>query len=187
VRALPAIAVAAAAAVWAVAAPGAEVHPKALVLTRSHLPAGCVLKEGRPYSNESFSGGQRRSAELVARSGRVGGYTVTFENATAKRSRVIRSRVDEFSRPAGAHLVLATIDADQQGRNVGRGLLADGRERAGIGAESWVYWAGHPSFYVFVMWRHGRWLGIVDSWGVGRERTLALARVQQRRMATKLG
>jgi hypothetical protein len=65
-------------------------------------------------------------------------------------------------------------------------IQAYGREDAEIGKESWVYWSGYPGYYVLVAWRHDRTLGLISSWDVGREGTLKLARIQQRRMAAAL-
>ena len=81
-------------------------------------------------------------------------------------------------------LFLLWIDAEQRRHNAKRGaLFADGREGTAIGDQSWVYWSGYPGYYAIVTWRQARFLGIVASWGIGKERTLALARVQQRRIA----
>jgi hypothetical protein len=180
---------AAAALLLAAIASAAGLDPRSLVLTQADMPAGYRLDRNDSFvmSNARFSGGIRANEKLVARSGRITGYLATYERRAGERLRTIRSRTDVLATPAGARLLLSALDASMRKTNAKRPpLLAYGRERAGIGGEGWVHWSGSPGYFVFVMWRHGRVLGVVDSWGVGRERTLALARVQQRRLAAAL-
>lgn len=57
------------------------------------------------------------------------------------------------------------------------------RAPAGVGTESWVYW---NSLYAVVYWRYSNvWSGVSGT-GLGKARTLALAREQQRRIAAAL-
>lgn len=77
-------------------------------------------------------------------------------------------------------------DARQRKDNAKRGVIRSyGRERAGIGSRSWVYWSGAPA-YVLVVWTSGRVLGYLVSWELGKQGTLTLARTQQRRIAAAL-
>ena len=178
-----------AAAIHAVPASAADIDPKGLVLTRADLPPGYQLNRQYTYvlSNARFSRGVRANEELVARSGRVTGYRARYDTKVGERIRTVMSQTDVFRRPEGARVLLLRVDALERKYNARRGLQAYGRERANIGGESWVYWSGYPGYYVFVAWRHGRFLGTIHSWGVGKERTLALARTQQRRIAAAVG
>lgn len=182
---LPALAVVALAIT--VPASAAPVDPQALVLRQADVPGRFTVdpRESEVTSNEFYS--RHGLAKLVARTGRIGGYRRVFRVGRS-RVDVIQSQVDLFRRPDGARAFLARVDAEQRRHNVRRGVIhAYGRERAEIGEESWVYWSGHPGYYVLVAWRHDRVLGLISSWGVGRVGSLKLARIQQRRMATALG
>ena len=59
------------------------------------------------------------------------------------------------------------------------------REAAGIGTESRVYWAGQRGF-TLVAWRYDRVFAGIVGLGLTRSQALALARVQQRRIAAAL-
>ena len=92
-----------------------------------------------------------------------------------------------FRTPDGARLMLAWHDAEQRRDNAKRGVIKSyGRESAGIGPSSWVYWSGYPGYYVLVVWTTDRTLGYVTSWELGKRATLSLARTQQRRMAAAI-
>ena len=164
----------------------AEIDPKALVLAEVDLPAGFRLNQAESYvvSNARFVRAVPANQKLVARSGRVTGYLARYDKGSGRQLRTIQSLVHEFGSREGARTFLLWIDAEQRRRNAKRGvLLRDGRATTPIGDQSWVYWSGYPGYYTMVTWRQARFLGIVASWGSGREPTLALARVQQRRIA----
>jgi hypothetical protein len=173
------------AAILAAAASAGAIDPRTLVLRQSEVSAGFVLdrqaSHATPNSTYTRPAGLR---EVVARSGRVTGYVSLFRKGKVK---VISSGVDLYHRPAGARMLLSYHDAQQRRYNKRRGVLqAYGRERAGVGSESWVYWSGYPGYYVLVVWRYGRILGAVQSWDLGREPTLRLARLVQKRIAAAL-
>ncbi len=183
------IAVLTAAALLTAPALAGVVDPKSLVLTVADLPAGYETdtKGTFVFTNARFSGDVRANKKLAARSGRVTGYLATYDKRSGRQLQTIQSATHMFRSPEGARLVLAHFDAVQRKRNARRGpLLADGRERTATGEESWVYWSGYPSYYAMVTWRQSRFLGLVASWGIGKQRTLALARAQERRIAAAL-
>jgi hypothetical protein len=115
---------------------------------------------------------------LFARSGRVTGYEAAFE----RRTGIIRSRADLFRRPDGARMVLDWLDAETRKGGI-KGLE---RARAGIGAESWIYWSGPPLNLTLVGWRYDRVFAAVVAFGISKKRALALGSAQQRRVAANL-
>ena len=172
--------------VVAVPASAAVVDPQALVLRQGDVPSRFTVdpRESRVTSNEFHS--RHGLGKLVARTGRVTGYRRVFRVGDS-RVNVIQSGVDVFRDPAGPRIMLARDDAEIRRINRKVGVInAYGREKAGLGSASWVYWSGYPGYYVFVVWCQGRLQGWINSWDVGREGTLKLARIQQRRMAAAL-
>jgi hypothetical protein len=164
--------------ILAVPASAAAVHPRALVLQRADVPAEFVLDRAesgvRRNDGAFFPDGDNEA--FVARSGRITGYVAQY----VKRGRDvgIQSSVDVFRRPVGARMMLVRVHGWWRrlgGGNPGR--------RGDISAESWVY-AG--SIDTVVLWRFGRIYGSVLGFGLSEDRTLALARVQQRRIAAAL-
>jgi len=168
------------AALLAVHASAADVDPKALVLRQADVPSGfrLDLQASGVRTNASES---RRSSELRAlltRSGRVTGYEAEFDG----RDAMIRSRTDLFRRPEGARMMLIWVD--KQARLSGlKGLK---RARAGVGAESWIYWQASASGSAVAIWRYGAAFAGVQGLGLSKARVLALARKQQRRIAAAL-
>lgn len=69
-------------------------------------------------------------------------------------------------------------------KNGVKGLV---QRRVRLGAEGWIYHGRSPIAITAVAWRHKRVFAGVATVGISRERTLALARVQQRRVAAALG
>jgi hypothetical protein len=150
----------------ALAAPASasELDPRTVVLRTTDVPSG-YRQEARQtgfFTNAEFS------AHYAARLGRMTGFVATFRRGGGGS---LRSRVDVFRRPAGARTLLRDLDDAYRSR---------GRRRAGVGVEGWTYSSGA---WAMVVWRHERLLGAIDSWGLGEQRALALARTQQRRMA----
>jgi hypothetical protein len=164
------VVLAATAAMAAIATRGAvaaDVDPRALVLAKADLTAEYRLdrRQSLVLSNEVFS------AKYAARLGRISGYLAKYRRQSGG---FMRSRADVFRRPVGARQLLRDLDDAFRSR---------GRHRAGVGAEGWVYSSG---IWAMVVWRHGRLLGVIDSWGLGKQRMLVFARLQQRRMAAAL-
>lgn len=169
----------AAALLVAVPASATEVDPKLLVLQQADVPAGFQLDRDesgvRTNAGEAKSGPEARA--LIARAGRVTGYEASW----SKESITLQSRVDLCERSAGARVVFDYIEDGMKLAGI-KGLR---REPAGIGSESWVYWAG-PRGLTLVAWRHGRVFAGIVGLGLTKARALALARVQQRRITAAL-
>jgi hypothetical protein len=167
---------------------GAATDPKQAVLRQSDVPAGFDLdmKASRYWSNKQFARGRPTVRKLIVESGRISGYQAVYTER-AVRLRMVQSGADLYRGPGGPRAVLSWMDRTQtenNARRVKRGDRPSGRQPARVGEESWMYWDGAPAFYVHVVWRQGRVLGSVNSWGIGRQQTLALAKVQQHRIAT---
>jgi hypothetical protein len=170
-----------------VPASASTVDPAALVLSPIDVPTGFVVdrRQSRETSNDTYSS-PPSLPKLVVRAERITGYRRVFRHRASK-VKVIHSQVDLFRRPQGAHAFLVWVDVAQRQINAARGVInAYGRDTAGLGEESWVYWSGYPGYYVLVVWRHGRSLGVLSTWELGREGTMRLARAQQRRIAAAL-
>jgi hypothetical protein len=164
----------------AMPASAASVDPKALVIRPSDVPAGYVLSrsESGVRTNQQEATESPEAGRLFRRLGRVTGYQMIFERG----ERTIEARADVFGSPASAREMLHW--ADRQARLAGvRGLR---RARAGIGAVGWVFDVGSPSVVAYVYWQHGSVWSALGGRGMSRDRALALARVQQRRMAAAL-
>ena len=92
----------------------------------------------------------------------------------------IQARADIFRTVGGARGFLAWIDLQWQKA----GLAGQRRARAPIGRDGLIFWS--PQEHAIVLWRHGHVFGGVLVLGVGRDRALALARAQERRIAAVL-
>jgi hypothetical protein len=175
-----ALAAVTAAALVCVSYAGAEVVPKSLVLSQADLPAGFRLDPGGTgvRSNAAESKGHTEVSRMFARSGRVTGYEAQFDRGRS----TIESRVDLFRRAAGAQVLF-----DWFVREVKiAGISGLERSRSDVGSEGWVYTSPSRGTFTLVVWRYDRVFAGVVARGVSRERTLALARVQQRRIAAAL-
>jgi hypothetical protein len=165
----------------AMPASAVTVDPKQLVLAPSDVPAGFRIDSAETgiRTNELEGKEYPETRPLFRRWRRVIGYQVSYR----RKGSSIEARADLFRAANGAHELQDW--ADREYRKSGMGGLM--RERAGIGSESVVYWGGGPSGHAVVIWRYQRvWAGIAGI-GLGRQRTLALARVQQRRIVAALG
>ena len=110
---------------------------------------------------------------------RVIGYQASYRGDDASR---IEARADLFRSASGANELQLWAVREYRRSGVS-GLM---RDRAGIGTESVIFWGGGRTGHAFVLWRYGRvWAGVAGI-GVGKQRTLALARKQQQRMAAAL-
>ena len=164
-----------------VASPAAAtLDPRTLVVAGADVPSGYRLdpRESGVRPNDGASVHATEQA-LYARSGRITGYEVTFRRG----STFIRSRMDLFRAAGGPKVVLDWFDAETKRSGI-KGLR---RGRAGIGVESWIYWAGKaPMSLNLVAWRQGRVFAGIVGFGVTKRRTLQLARDQQRRIVAAL-
>jgi len=173
--------VAVTAAILASSASAADIAPGRLVLRQSDVPVGFKLDRDNSgvRTNAREGEGDPEFRALIARAGRITGYETQFDS----RSDAIGSRADVFVTARGASTFLDWFD-DVFRREAGGRV---DRRRAGIGHESWVWRAPVPpsGSFTFVAWRYGRVFGGVIT-GLSRERTLALARTQHRRIVTAL-
>jgi len=163
--------------------------PRRLVLQESEVPAAYALDRpnSRFWPNAAVARNRADLTQLFARTGRVNGYRSTYKRVVGPRIRYISSTAETHRTSEGAGLYLSWIDAGQKKSNRTRerkGQEPYIRLRVGIGERGWAYIEGPPAYYVLVAWRHGRVVGSVQTWGIGVQRTLALARTQQRRIAT---
>jgi hypothetical protein len=168
--------------ILALPASAVSVDPKALVIRPSDVPADYVLSrnESGVRTNEQEAKESAEAGRLFRRLGRVTGYQMIFEG---RDERTIEARADVFGSPAAAREMLRW--ADRQARLAGiRGLR---RARAGIGAESWVLYLRTAWVETYVYWRYRSVWAALGGRGLSKEQALALARVQQRRMAAALG
>ena len=165
-----------------VAAPAAAsgLDPEGLVLSQTDVPTGFRLDrdESGVRTNELEAREHPETRALFTRWRRVTGYQAAYERSDSR----IEARADIFRDRDGAHSLLAWVDREVRKGGV-KGLK---RARAGVGGEGWVYWGGSSSTVAFVVWRHSRvWSGVAGM-GLGKARVLALARLQQQRIAEAL-
>ena len=168
--------------VIALPAAAATVDPKQLVLAPTDVPAGFRLDRAETgiRTNELEAKEYPETRAPFRRWRRVIGYQASYRGKDASR---IEARADLFRDAAGARQLQDW--ADREYRRSGISGLR--RSHAGVGAGGVVFWGGGHAGHAFVLWRYGRvWAGIAGI-GLGKERTLALARAQQRRIAAVLG
>jgi opacity protein-like surface antigen len=173
-RVLTLIAVCAAA--FAVTASAAQVNPKALVLQQRDAPAGFQLDRTKSGLLTNAEVRDPSDPTFEARAGRTTGYFVQYVQRGTGSG--VQSQVDLFRKPGGARMLLERVHASWL-------KLANGDPwgRARIGTEGW-YFGGDVDSAVY--WRYGRAVGFVLGIGMSRQQTLALARLQQRRIAAAL-
>ena len=162
----------------ALPASAAAVDPKQLVLGPSDVPAGFRIDpaESGIRTNELEAKEFPETRPLFRSWRRVIGYQASYRGDDASR---IEARADLFRSAGGAHELQLWAVREYRRSGVS-GLM---RGRAGIGTESVIFWGGG---HAFVLWRYERaWAGVAGI-GVGKQRTLALARKQQQRMAAAL-
>ena len=181
-RTLVVLAVLAAAALVPSAGAG-TVDPAALVLRGADLPHGYdVLRAntGR-VSNADAAQGNRALARSFALWGRLTGYNVEYEGGFAGN---IASSVDLFRRLQGAKAYLRWSVAVSPSRTglTFRPLPNGPGDEAFFARKSF---GGPP--WVIVLWRFRGVFASASADTIGLKRTLALARVQQRRIAAALG
>ncbi len=169
----------------------ADVDLKAMILREADLPPGfqihkregCVrtaLQCGVWTNEQDVAGFPSDYRAMVARSGRMTGYVLSYVRGTEA---LIGSGVILFRTARGAHEYYAFNVKVQMPR-------VAGVKRAGavpLGAEGSLFEGNEAgSFVRGVVWRHGRIVGIVKSFGVSRQQTVGLARVQQRKIVGAL-
>ncbi|MGH3077995.1 MAG: hypothetical protein ACRDPZ_07395 [Gaiellaceae bacterium] len=159
-------------------ASAATVDPKSLVLAQSDVPRGFRLDPAETglRSNELEAKESLQTRVKFALWRRVTGYQARFRRGSA----VVEARADVFRGADGARKLLEWVDLEA------RKSGTSGQQRAPmrIGAGGWIYWAG--GLYHLVAWRHGRVFAGVAGAQIARARLVALARVQQRRIAAAL-
>jgi len=148
-----------------------------LVLRAGDVPAGfaVVPDETGPRSNQHEWRDEPGARRVLKRAGRLTGYEARFE----RRTDSISSRVDLFRTAAGPRILLDYFASEMQKAGIS-GLR---RSRLAIGDGGWLYADREGRVFTIVVWRDGRVFAAVASSGIGRTRTLSLARVQQRRVA----
>lgn len=170
-----------AAVALALPAVAANPHPSALVVTRADVPVRFRLDRESTgvRSNAAEIEKNPELAPLFRRWGRVTGYEIEFDRGAAK----IEARADVFRARTGARQILDWYVLEVRKA----GLLGLRRTRARLGDQGWVYSsAKHPSAVTIVVWRYDRVFSGVLGQGITADRTLELARAQQRRIATAL-
>jgi hypothetical protein len=177
-----------AAAILATVASASTVDTRLLVLQETDVPSGFSVDRhsSRYWPNSALARSSPQVRKLLTSSGRMSGYTATYENGTP----AIVSAAHLFRKGGGAHMFYAGEDAQQQALNaerVKRGDHAYRHEPFALGDEALLYRSTQTPKVVLVLWRSGRVVGAVTTWGLGRDRTVALAQVQQRRIAKTLG
>ena len=173
-------------------ASAARVDARLLVLRTSDLPTGFKVDRGstRYWSNAAFANGKSRLRKLASDAGRVSGYSVGWDHGGGAPSRTILSVSDLCRSGAGAHLIFRDDDDEQRRVNaerVKKGGRAYKRRAPAIGNEAALYWSAAGPRFTFLVWRTGRAVLGVVAWGITPEKTVALARLQQRRVETALG
>jgi hypothetical protein len=166
----------------AVPASAADLDPRLLVLQSADVPPGFVLdrEDTGVRTNEDEGRESRQTRELIARLGRVTGYEAEWDQARGMK--VIHSRADVFRATAGARMLLDLYATGFRTSGI-KGLR---RTAVRIGDEGAVFHGGGNSDLAWVSWRSGRVTATLAGWGIPRTRTIALARIQQRRIAAGL-
>lgn len=174
------LAAAAAAVAAVVPLASAAPSPQELVLRQADVPAGFRLDpaESGVRSNAREIEASPQLRPLFARWNRVTGYEATFERKGD--SSEISARADLFRRAAGARSLLVWFDRELRKASP----VPLRRTAVPIGAGGWAYTG---TAVTLVVWRSGRvFAGVSGEGAVTKARTLALARMQQRRIAAAL-
>lgn len=149
--------------------------PGELVLRVSDVPGGFVLdhEESGVRTNELEAKEFPETKPLFRRWGRVTGYQVLYRRDSSR----IEDRVDVFRTAAGARELLEFVDLEYRKA----GLKGQRRTPVDIGAGGSMHYVGGS--YALVIWRQGSIFAGCFGEGIPRARVLALARVQERRIA----
>lgn len=175
--------VVAALALLAVPALAAPIDPAELVLREVDVPVGFELdREESGVRSNAVEVREHPETRVFVRWGRVTGYQAAYTRRT-RNPGTIEARVDVFRGTDGAHKLLVWVDNELRKA----GFAGQKRERVDLGSEGWVHWAGGSGLDLsVVVWRQGRVFAGVMGLGLTKDRTLALARVQQRRIVAAL-
>jgi hypothetical protein len=158
----------------------AELDPSRLALAQADVPPGYRFDERTSgvRSNAVESNGKVEVRRLLARTGRTTGYEAEFDKGELR----IESRIDVFRQVGGSRKFFDWFVVEMRKA----GVLGLTRSRVRIGAGGWTYTGRASSAFTLVVWRYDRVFGGVVATGLSKAQTLALARVQQRRMAAAL-
>ena len=163
----------------AASAAASGVAPQTLVIRAADVPAGYRLdaESSGVRTNAQEAKEHPESARLFRRWGRVTGLQMIFERG----ERTIEARADVFRSPSGSREMLRW--ADRQVRLSGiRGIE---RENVRLGTGAFLVSAA-PTGEVYVYWRYRTVWSALGGRGLAKAQVLALARVQQRRIASAL-
>jgi hypothetical protein len=163
----------------ALPAAAADVNPKALVLQPGDVSVPrLVRQESGVQTNAALSKNDPEARALIPRTGRITGYVNLYEY---KDGRSLWSWADVLRKPSGARVLLAHTDREMLEPGTFRRTSVD------VGRQAWLYAkrTGEPT--AVVAWRHGRVFAVMGAEGLSTGRVLALARIQQRRIANALG
>jgi hypothetical protein len=164
----------------ALPASAAELDPSMLVLRKADVPTGFQVDAAQTglRSNAAEAKNEPRFGALLERWGRVTGYEAGFERHSAR----ISSRADVLRTRKGAKLMLDWIALEVRKG----GILRSERVRVNVGDEALMYRSRAVAGFAIVAWRSGRVFAGVVTTEISSKRTLALARLQQRRIAAAL-
>lgn len=156
------------------------VDPGRLALRQADLPArfeadrddtGVRTNEMEAKSNPTFR-------SKIVEWGRVTGYEAQWD----RDSSFVSSRIDLYRSAFGSIRQLSYSDAELRKGGI-KGLR---RTRLALGDGGWLYDSPTPGIFVVAIWRHGRVFSGVAATGLTRTQAVALARVQERRIASEL-
>jgi hypothetical protein len=168
--------------VVAQASAGATVDPSRLVLRQSDVPPGFRVDRDKSKMVTTRDD-VRQYPELRAkyvRWGRVTGYQAQFDRGTS----TLTSRADVLRDRAGAGHMLAWFAKQAEAQSKPR--LRRTRVSLGDGGLLYAFEVGKYSFTI-VAWTQRRVFAVAGADGIAKSRMLALARTQQRRIASELG
>jgi hypothetical protein len=155
--------------------------PSALVIRASDVPVGYRLErsESGLRTNALEAKETPEATRLFRRWGRVTGYQMIFERGESS----IEARSDVFRSATGARELQRWAEREVRLSGI-RGIR---RANPGIGAQSLLVEMRAPRAEVYVYWRYGVVWSALGGHNLGRAQVLALARLQQRRIAATLG
>jgi hypothetical protein len=156
------------------------VDPRSLVIRSADVPTGYQLdrSESGLRTNPIEAKENSELAPLFRKWGRVTGYQSIFERGES----TIEARTDLFRAATGAGRMLAW--SEQQARLAGVQGLRGAHVR--VGQDGWIFWTTAQWTETYVYWRFKRAWSVVGGRGVARGQALALARLQQQRIAAAL-
>ena len=123
-------------------------------------------------------------------SGRVTGYSAVYDHRVGPLVDSIYSLGELCRTGPGAQVLFAADDVEQRRLNalrVRRGGRPYERRSVPVGDQAWLYRSTRGPRVTLVFWRAGRTVATIMTWGMSRDQTVDLARVQQRRIRRTLG